>query len=326
MLAVVLAAGRGTRLAPLTAERSKATLPIAGRPMIERVLDMLERGGVERLIIVAHPGDRDLVKALNQSRWAQQIQLTYQEQRLGMAHALQAAAPLVRQEAVSDFLLASCDSLYPNGHVASLIKHHREEGLDATLTLMWTSRHEATPSAIVIRRDGLITDIIEKPSPDEIPQGQSRRALSAPSLYALSAEILRHLALVRPSVRGEYEFPDALRLLMADGGAVGGVPVEERMTLTEPGDLLAINRHFLRHDPSSTVIEAELPSDVTIRPPVRVEDGIRLDSGCEIGPEVYLESGCRIFEGASVRRAVVLRGGAVEANQIVDGAVISSSR
>lgn len=326
MLAVVLAAGRGTRLAPLTADRSKAMMPIAGKPMIERVLEMLARGGARRFIIVVHPGDLDLLEGLTRGPWAPRMRLAYQERRLGMVDALRTAVPLIREEEVPDFLLASCDGLYPDGHVASLIDHHRRAQLDATLTLMWTSPDEAASSAVVIERDGLIQDIIEKPSAGEIPQREGGNALTAPSLYSLSLQIVRYLARVNPSARGEYEFPDALRLLIDDGGAVGGVHVEERMTLTEPDDLLAINCHFLHHDPGSAVIEAQIPADVTIVPPVRIENGVRLGSRCEIGPEVYLESGSSVRERAIVRRAIVLQDGVVKEGQFVDRRVISAGR
>lgn len=325
MLAVVLAAGRGTRLGPLTANRSKAMMPIAGKTMLERVLELLVRGGAERFIVVAHPGDLDLLHAVSRAPWASRIQLAYQERRLGMVDALQAADPLIREEGVSDFMLASCDSIYPRGHVAKLMDHHYRAALDATLTLMSTSPEKATASAVVMERDGSIQDVIEKPSVEEIPQRQGGNALTAPSLYALSLRVLRYLARVAPSARGEYEFPDVLRLLIDDGGAVGGVRVDERMTLTEPDDLLAINRYFLRHDPGSAVIEARIPADVTVVPPVRIERGVCLSSGSEIGPEVYLESGCSVREGAIIRRAIVLQNGVVKAGQLVEGTVISAN-
>ena len=57
MQAVILAAGRGTRLKELTSSRSKAMMPIAGKPMIARVIEMLIRGGLSEFIIVAHPED-----------------------------------------------------------------------------------------------------------------------------------------------------------------------------------------------------------------------------------------------------------------------------
>lgn len=327
MLAVVLAAGRGTRLGPLTIDRSKAMMPVAGQPMINCVLGMLAEGGVENVIVVAHPRDRKLAQHLVRSSWATNVHLAFQEQRLGMAHALECASPLVKEMEAPGFILASCDSLYPEGHVARLIACRRERELDAALTLMWTPREKAVSSAVVVREDGLVVDIIEKPDLTEIPAYDRREeALSAPSLYALSSHVLDYVPHVTRSPRGEREFPDVLRLLIADGGKVGGQTIGSRMTLTTPQDLLALNRHVLRSQPACATVEAEMPADVTIVSPVRIEVEVSVASGCQVGPETYLESGCRIGRKAVVRRSVVTRGGSVKPNRIVEESVIGPAR
>lgn len=107
LLAVVLGAGAGTRLGRLTETRSKAMMPIVGQPMIGRVLAMLAAGGVRRFIVVAHREDRQLVAHLRRSSWADRTRLAYQDQRMGMVHAVKCAAPLIRQEDVASFLLSS---------------------------------------------------------------------------------------------------------------------------------------------------------------------------------------------------------------------------
>jgi NDP-sugar pyrophosphorylase family protein len=172
-------------------------------------------------------------------------------------------------------------------------------------------------------QDGLVRDIIEKPRRQQIPSYQdTSRALTAPSLYALSQRILDYVPQVTLSSRKEREFPDALRLMIADGGKVGGQIVEERMTLTRREDLLAINRHFLQATPGRALIEADIPASVSIVPPVLIEAGAQVGPKCTIGPEVYLEAGSRVHEEAVVRRAVVLRGASVGANQFIDESVI----
>lgn len=222
------------------------------------------------------------------------------------------------------FVLASCDNLYPDGHIAALIARQRKGALDAVLTLVWMARKEATATAVAFVQNGWVRSIIEKPDPDEIPTSeQGDRVLGVPSLYALSRGVLDHVPRVPVSPRGEREFPDALRLLIEDGGRVGGQLVENRLTLTHPDDLLAVNRHVLRTDPLAAAVQADLPGDVTIVQPVRIDAGVRVASGCEIGPEVYLETDCSLGANAVVRRAVVLHGGRVEAGRIVEGTVIA---
>lgn len=323
MLAVVLAAGRGTRLRPLTNDCSKAMMPIAGEPMIERVMEMLAQGGAARFIVVAHPDDQDLIEHLHRPPWNARAQIAYQEQRLGMAHAVQQAAPLVRKEDVPAFLLASCDNLYPQGHASALIERRREKDLDAALTLTWVPREKASATAVVVLKDEQVARIVEKPRPEQIPDySEHSEALVAPSLYALSPRVLNYLPQVPVSARGEREFPDALRLLIEDNGAVGGRLVADRMTLTRPRDLLTINRHFLHREPSCATVEANVPRDTTITPPVRIEQGVKIETQCQIGPGVYLEGGCSIGAGATLRRAVVLKDASVETNTLVKDEVI----
>ena len=317
LLGVVLAAGRGKRLRPLTDNRSKAMLPIAGKPMIERVMEMLVQGGADRFIVVVHPDDHALIRCFNQPAWASRVRLAYQEQRLGMAHALECTAPFIREDGASDFILASCDNLYPKGHVAALVARRRESGLDAALTLIQVRPEQIPTLAVVAMQHGRVTRIIEKPRPEEAPSD-----LGVPALYALSTHVLDYLPYVPTSPRGEREFPDALRLLIEDGNRVEGLLVRERMTLTRPEDLLALNRYFLRHDPDCATIEAGVPGDGSLLPPVRIEAGVELGPGCRVGPEVYLETGSCIGTGATLRQALALRGVIVEADAVIEGTVL----
>ncbi len=321
-IGVVLAAGRGTRLGALTDERSKGMMPIVGQPMIERVLTMLAQGGLERFIVVAHPEDQALIDHLSQPPWGERVRWAYQEERQGMTHALEQAAPLVREANRDIFVLASCDNLYPEGHVEALIARQQEENLAAALTLMWIPRQQASATGVVILEDDRVRAIIEKPQPTQIPTyARSGEVLAAPSLYVLSTHILDYLHRVTLSPRGEREFPDALQLLIKEGNAVGGKVVSGRMTLTRRADMLTINRHFLRRL-ARPVVAPELPVGVDLIPPVYIESKAVVKPNCQLGPEVYLERGAHIGKGASLRRAVVLRGAKVTPGAaIADGVV-----
>jgi NDP-sugar pyrophosphorylase family protein len=320
MLAVVLAAGLGKRLRPLTDARSKAMLPVAGKPMVERVMERLAAEGVERFIGVARPGDEPLLELLDQPTWRDCIRLTLQEARRGMADAVSCAVPSLREEEVDEFLLASCDNIFPAGHIAALVAYRREHRLDAALTLMQVHPEEIPTLAVVRLENDRVTGIVEKPRPEEAPSD-----LGSVALYALTPRVLEWVHRVPISPRGEREFPDALRLLIEDGGAVGAVVVASRMTLTSPDHLLALNRRFLRDDPTCAIVEANLPPGVVLAPPVRIEEGVRVGRGCRIGPEVYLEGGCQVGKGSALREAVVLRDAMVPPGSSVRGKVVCAS-
>ena len=316
-LGVVLAAGRGKRLRPLTDSRSKPMLPIAGKPMIERVLEMMIRDGVDRFVAVVHPDDETLIERLRRPRWAGRIRLAYQAQRRGTAPALELAAPLIREDGAPDFVLASCDNIYPDGHVAALVARRREGNLDAVITLLRVRPEQIPTLAVVVIQNERVTRIVEKPRPEDAPSD-----LGVPSLYVLATGVLDYLPRVPVSSRGERELPDALRLLIEDGGGVGGLLVPWRMTLTRPADLLALNRYFLRQDPACASLGDTLPGDVVVVPPVRIEPGVQLGPRCQVGPEVYLEAGARIGTNAVLRRSVVLRSAAVDGGAVVEETVL----
>jgi len=295
-------------------------LPVAGQPMIARVLEMLSHGGVGRFVVVVHPDDAPLIELLGGSEWASRVDLAYQVRREGMAAALQCAVPFIQASGDGEFLLAACDNLYPEGHVSALMAYRRFHALDAALTFLQVSR-EQIPTLAVVAMDGqLVTSIVEKPRPEDAPSD-----LGVPSLYALSNRILRHLPHVPVSSRGEREFPDVLRLAIEAGDRVGGLTVSQRMTLTRPADLLALNIDRLRADSAAVGIDIAFPEDVVIHHPVRVESGAEIGRGCQLGPDVYVETGGRIGPGARVRRTVILRGAAIPAGASVEDTVVSGT-
>jgi NDP-sugar pyrophosphorylase family protein len=315
VLAIVLAAGRGKRLRPLTDARSKAMLPVAGQPMVGRVLTMLQREGCDRFIVVAHPEDHALREYVRRAPLGERCQVAFQVERKGMADALACAAPLILHSSADDFVLAACDNLYPEGHVSALITQHRAEHLDATLTLMHVQPEQVPTLAVVAFEGGRVTRIVEKPRLEDAPSD-----VGVPALYVIARHVLDLLPRVPISERGELEFPDVLRLLLEGGGRVGGRLVAERWTLTRWPDLLMLNRHFLRQEPSC--VETHLPANTVVIPPVRIEGGVSVAGGCRIGPEVYLESGCRLGGGATIRRAVLLQGAVIEPGAVVEDAVL----
>ena len=83
------------------------------------------------------------------------------------------------------------------------------------------------------------------------------------------------------------------------------------MTLTVPSDLLAITSCFPDNESDCAVVKANLPSSTMGIPPVRIEVGASVGSGCRISPEVYLETGCSVGEGVVIQNAVVIGGGEV---------------
>jgi len=93
MQAVILAAGKGSRLHPITTNRSKAMLPILGKPIVERVMEHLANNGIGDFILVVSPDDTQITRYFHrESQLDADVRFAYQPQRLGMADALRCAS------------------------------------------------------------------------------------------------------------------------------------------------------------------------------------------------------------------------------------------
>jgi NDP-sugar pyrophosphorylase family protein len=319
MQGVILAAGKGKRLQPITFRRSKAMAPVLGKPIVERVMDELVAAGVGEFVVVASPDDDEIVHYFGQqSELRDRVRLVYQAERLGMAHALQCAAPLLH----GDFLLCACDNLVPARQVALLLDRWRAAPRpNAVLALTEVEQDQVSKGGIVAVDGSWVARIVEKPRPEEAPSN-----LYSLSLYAFSPRILDYLPYVPRSPRGEYELQDAIQALIERDGRVCGVTVTGRLTLTSPQDLLTINCRYLAAAGST-----HLPAPGAAGPrsqfisPLFVESGVVIGSDCIVGPEVYLERDCRIGQGVTLRRAIVLRGSVVPDGASIQDQVWGSS-
>lgn len=317
MQGVILAAGKGSRLHPITVNRSKAMLPILGRPIVERVMETLWQNGVREFILVVSDTDSEVVRYFEtESQLQADVRFVLQRERLGMANALQQAAPWIR----GDFVLSACDNLVSEAHVAELLSAHcREPDIQGTLSLMRIPESLLGRTGIVEIKDGWVHRILEKPSPEEAPTN-----IASLPLYVFKPAILEYLPEVKLSPRGEYELQDAIQMLIDRRGRVQGVFVSSRLTLTGPEDLLSINRHYLLngHD-RPQLAPFTVGKNTHLITPLRIEDGTVIGEGCVIGPRVYIERNCRIGNNVTIKDAVVLRESVIPDNAMIVGEVIS---
>jgi dTDP-glucose pyrophosphorylase len=230
--AVILAAGAGTRLGVLGRRHSKAMLPIAGRPLIARVIERLQRAGVQRLIVVGHPSDAAL-RDLLQAQYAG-AQLVLQPERRGIADALRQALPLLRAQPAC--LACACDSLFAPADIAAVIaRGHGAPGAAAIGILEMDTA--ATGSRSAVWTDGeRVTRIAEKPM-----RGAPTTRLVAMPLYWLPQSFAPFVDTGAPPT-GEAYISTALNVFIEDGGTVLAVPVSWRIEITTAEDVQRAER------------------------------------------------------------------------------------
>ncbi|MEZ4727725.1 MAG: sugar phosphate nucleotidyltransferase [Caldilineaceae bacterium] len=315
---VILAAGKGKRLQPVTPARTKAMAPVAGKPIVARVFDLFVENGVREVVLLVSPDDNAIIPYFEQHT-PPGIRVTFvvQQERLGMAHALGLVAPHLH----GDFIMSACDNLVPPEHIAALVATHQREQAHATLSLMEIDIAHSASTGIVEWKNGsersFIRRIVEKPKPAEAPTN-----ISSLPLYVFSSKLLDYLPLVQPSPRGEYELQDAIQLLIDHGGRVTGVLTDVRWQLTNVQDLLELNRHYLTAELGQQPPAHPINHGVCLIPPVQIDADCVIEPSCIIGPHVYLEAGCRVGTGARVENAILLRNAVVEAGQKVTDRVI----
>lgn len=313
---VILAAGKGTRLHPITATRTKAMAPVAGKPIVARVMETLIENGIRDFVLLISPDDQEITSYFQEELGNElAIRFVVQPQRLGMANALSLAAPFIR----GPFILSACDNLTPVAHVAELLSNHENRQANATLSLMEIDIAKASSTGIIEWEHGLIRRIVEKPKPEDAPSN-----VSSLPLYVFSPKILDYLSAVKPSPRGEYELQDAIQMLIERAGQVTGVLTPSRVQLTNVADLLALNHHYLGIDPdAAAVLIQNIGEGTRLIPPVRIDNNVTIGPGCVIGPHVTLEQGCHIGANAQIEDALILRNTTIAAGRQIKHEVVS---
>lgn len=205
MQAVVPAAGAGTRMRPLTADKPKGLVAVDGRPLLAHVFETLVDLSVDELVVVVgYRGDqiREHFGATYDD-----VRITYVEQpeREGLAHAVELAAPHV----AGDFLLYNGDNVC-DANLGQLRDRHRDTDAIATALVEDVSRDRAARGGVFDLADGEVVGVAEKPADPPstlIPRG----------VWALDERVTHACSLVQPGHTGEREFSAAIDLCLHAG-------------------------------------------------------------------------------------------------------------
>lgn len=272
----MLAAGAGTRLRPLTDALPKPLAPVAGRPVVARLLDRLDAFEVG---LNLHHG-ADLIE-----RVVGDGPLYLREDWLrGTAGALAGAADFVGN---GDFVVASADGVH-DVDLRALARRHAACRPVATITVKRIARPE-TCAVVALDDAGFVCRFVEKPAPQE-----RFSDLASIGVYCFAPEVLEFVPTDRPfDIAGEL-IP---ALLDAD------LPVAAYATdawwsdIGDPAELLAANLHF------ASVVDSEIAGDACIEPPVMIGPRSRVGSNARVARSLVLP-GATVPAGALVEDAI----------------------
>lgn len=222
---VILAAGAGSRLGDLGKQYSKPTVPVAGRALIDWVIDSLRGAGIGRIIVVGHPLDTRLAAVLAQRDPV--IELVLQQERRGIAAAIACALPALRSD--ETFLACACDSLYPQEDLDELVKRARNAPAAAHVAVLDMGQAATASRSAVLVSANRVERIVEKPSPGSVDSG-----LVALPLYVLPVAARPLLA---EQDAGESYVTTALSRFIDRGGDVQAFHMRQRWELTVAEDV-----------------------------------------------------------------------------------------
>ncbi|MFT4910807.1 MAG: glucose-1-phosphate thymidylyltransferase long form, partial [Natronomonas sp.] len=215
MQAVVLAAGEGTRLRPLTEEKPKALVEVDDRPILSHCFDrLIELDADELLVVVGYKKER-IIDFYGDAYEGVPITYTHQREPKGLAHALLC----VEDHVDDDFMLLLGDNVF-EANLGDVVRRQREHRTDAAFLVEEVPYEEASRYGVCDTNDyGEITDVVEKP--DDPPSN-----LVMTGFYTFTPAIFHACHLVQPSDRGEYELSDAIDLLIQSGRTIDAIGLD----------------------------------------------------------------------------------------------------
>ena len=295
---VVLAAGEGERLRPLTRNRPKPMLSAGTRPILAHVLDALVNAGVDDLHIVVGY-NRDRVQNHFGSMYRNR-RITYhvEEKQLGTGHAVLQ----VHDEIDEDFVVINGDELVRNEVIADVIEAH---SMDTVATMSVLESEQAAEFGAVLVDDNRVTELVEKPNTG------GYRLLNR-GVYALGPSIFRTLRSIESD--GELRLTDAIAAQIDAGNEVRGVHTDSLWeAATYPWDLLAVNTQVLtqgwvpqtEQDSGVYVHEAaSVHEDAVLTPPVVIDGDAVVGAGAVIGPYTAVGRNSTIGAGAVLEQSL----------------------
>ncbi|WP_121741005.1 UTP--glucose-1-phosphate uridylyltransferase AglF [Natronorubrum halophilum] len=215
MQAVVLAAGKGTRLRPLTEDKPKVLVEVDDTPLIEDVFDSLLEIGVTELVVVVGYMKEKIIERYGDEYEGVPITYAHQREQLGLAHAILQAEPHID----GDFVLMLGDNVF-RGNLGDVINRQQEDRADAAFLVEEVPYEEASRYGVLDTNEyGEIVEVVEKP--DDPPSN-----LVMTGFYTFTPAIFHACHLVQPSDRGEYELPDAIDLLIQSGRTIDAIRMD----------------------------------------------------------------------------------------------------
>ena len=310
MKALILAAGKGTRLRPLTNTIPKHLLPVGNKPILFHVLDYIKEAGIKDIGIVVSPDSGPYIEEAigTVTEWRGKIKFIVQPEPLGLAHAVKVAQVFLDG---SPFLMFLGDNLIQEGIKGFLDEFHASNS-DASILLKEVSDPRAFGVA-ELDSTGRVMHLVEKPK-------RPKSNLAIIGVYLFTAEIHEAIAQIKPSWRGELEITDAIQKLLDMGKEVRSYLLQGWwLDIADNDGLIEANRVVL-DALSNRDMKGEVDTQSRIVGIVQIGEGTKLENSLVQGP-VFIAENCRI-KNSLIKPFTNIRAGTVVEDSSLEHSVI----
>jgi bifunctional UDP-N-acetylglucosamine pyrophosphorylase/glucosamine-1-phosphate N-acetyltransferase len=312
--AVVLAAGRGERLWPLTEDTPKPLLPVANKSILERTCEALVSAGIRQIILVVGFRSEKIRDRLGKGEAiGSELKYVRQKNAKGTADALGTCRKELRGE--DRFLVLYGDDYYDsNVPRAFLATARKNEGV----TIGAANVQDASRFGKIQSKRGFVTEIQEKASRAEPGQVNA-------GIYLMDESIFPAIMKTKRSIRGELELTDAVRILIKEGKQVHAQLLGSRkwLGISYPWDMLEANEWILQslkpvtygtiekgvHISGSVVLEG----GSVVKAGSYLEGPVHVGKRCQVGPNAYLRpysslgDDVKVGAGCEIKNSIVMK-------------------
>ena len=242
--AVILAAGKGTRMRELTDEMPKPMLPVRGKPILEHIVTGMRDAGITDFCIITG-WHAEKIETYFGDGMAFGVKISYirQETQDGTGSSVALARDFADGE---QFLMSYGDIMVEKPIYAGIVKRFSEGSFDGTVSVLGDTQLNKALGLFLFDADFVLAHLIEKPSDDEIAELHKEGWLKKgdtfwynAGIFVFPPSIFKYLSRIKKSPRGEYELMDALTLAIRDKERYAGCMIKGSWADVRDPEILA---------------------------------------------------------------------------------------
>lgn len=313
--AIILSAGEGSRMRPLTLTKPKTMLPVAGKPIIQYNIESLRDNGITDILLIVRYKE-EIVRNYFGDGSDFGVNISYKTQKdfLGTANAISYGEDFIDDS----IIVLNGDIILDDKIIHEIIKKYNYLSPDTLMLL--TEVEDPSAFGVVEIENGNIKNIVEKPKREEAPSN-----LVNAGIYIFNKDIFDKIRETEISERGEYEITDSVSLQIEDNKTViGHKTSKDWIDVGRPWELIEVNEELigkLKTEIKGTVEagavihgEVFLDEGSVIKAGVYIEGNVYIGKNCDIGPNSYIRGNTYFGDNVHVGNAVEIKNSIIMEN------------